>query len=569
MTFAAPKPGLLLEPGRSLAGEVEVVDIGLDCGRARIWHLDAKDLATRWPRPGPTAHKWQRAVWVIGGSPAMPGAPCLAADGAARGGASYAALSIPGLATAAPPVPVEAVLRPLPATGWGVSVGEQAERIKAIVIGPGLPTDPATGAEILTVARATAEARPELPLVLDGGAIDAIVADPTVLAGRSAPAVLTPHAGELARLLGHRPGPDRLAEGRALAAELGAVLVAKGPTTLAIAPDGEVLVSTAGDQRLATAGTGDVLAGLVGAGLAGGLDPLTAGGLAAELHGGAARAGHAVGFVARDLPPLVADLLTELALDRPAGSAGPGERAKAEGRGMSRSWVEIDLGAVAANVETLLAAASGAELCAVVKANGYGHGAVEVADAAIGAGASVLAVAQVAEGVALREAGFGEPIWVLSEPAPDEFEAAAAVALEPTLYSPAGVMAAARVGGMTVHLKIDTGMGRVGADPGEAVAIARQILSSERLALGSVWTHLACADEPDNPLTSDQLDRYEGVLAELEAARIEVIYRHAANSAGILAHARSHHDIVRAGIALYGLAPGPAVADRAPTSARP
>ena len=229
---------------------------------------------------------------------------------------------------------------------------------------------------------------------------------------------------------------------------------------------------------------------------------------------------------------------------------------------MSRSWVDIDLIAVAANVATLSALAPGSQLCAVVKANGYGHGAVEVANAALGAGATILAVAQVAEGVALRDAGIDAPVWVLSEPAPEEFDTAAANALEPTLCSPTGAMAAARVGGLAVHLMVDTGLGRVGAAPDEALAIARQILSTGRLALASVWTHLACADDPTNPLTNQQLDCYEQMLTGFDAAHIDVVYRHAANSAGVMAHPRSHYDVIRTGIALYGLAPSDALADR-------
>ncbi len=226
----------------------------------------------------------------------------------------------------------------------------------------------------------------------------------------------------------------------------------------------------------------------------------------------------------------------------------------------ARSWVDVDLDAVAANVATMRALAPDAELCAVVKADGYGHGAAAVADAAVAAGATWLAVAQVGEGVALREAGFAEPILVLSEPGPTEFEAAAGAGLDPTLYSPAGAMAAARVGGMTVHLKVDTGMGRVGCRPDETVALARQIGETGRLGLGSVWTHLACADDPDHPATDEQLDRYEAVLADLDRAGIGVRQRHAANSAGVLAHPRSHYDLVRCGLSLYGLAPSPAVA---------
>ncbi|MEL7210590.1 MAG: alanine racemase, partial [Actinomycetota bacterium] len=229
---------------------------------------------------------------------------------------------------------------------------------------------------------------------------------------------------------------------------------------------------------------------------------------------------------------------------------------------MTRSWVDVDLGAVARNVAALRAAAGGAELCAVVKANGYGHGVEEVADAAVTAGASWLAVAQVGEGVALREAGFAEPIVVLAEPEPHEFAAAATAGLEPTLYSPSGAMAAARVGGMSVHLKIDTGMGRVGAAPSEAVAVARQINSTGRLALASVWTHLACADDPEHPANDAQLEAYGEVLADLESARIEVPYRHAANSAATITNPASHYDIVRCGLSIYGLLPAPAMADR-------
>jgi len=312
VTFAALKPGLLLHPGRGLAGRVQVADIGLDTSGTRAWHLGPDDLAARWPRADATTHKWRRAVWIVGGGRAMPGAPSLAAAGAARAGAGYVAVSVPGLDAAGPPIPVEAVLRPVSDSvsgeGWAEEILAGHERFAALVIGPGLATDKATGRAVRAVVAATGDR----PLVLDGGAIDAIVADPSALAGRTVPAVLTPHDGELSRLLGQRPGPDRLAVARSVAAALGAVVLSKGPTTVAAHPDGRVLVSTAGDQRLATAGTGDVLAGVVGAGLAGGLDPLYAAGLGAELHGRAAGRGRAVGFVAGDLPLLVADHLASV-----------------------------------------------------------------------------------------------------------------------------------------------------------------------------------------------------------------------------------------------------------------
>ena len=240
---------------------------------------------------------------------------------------------------------------------------------------------------------------------------------------------------------------------------------------------------------------------------------------------------------------------------------------------VSRSWADIDLGAIVANAKALQAVAPSSELCAVVKANGYGHGAEAVARAAIDAGATRLAVAQVDEGLALREAGFDVPIWVLSEPLVGELASAAEVGLDVAVYSPEAIDAAATTPGLRLHLKIDTGMHRVGAAPQDAVALARRIELHPNLSLGSVWTHLASADidgelapqtgdGDGQTFTSRQLDRYEQVLADFETAGIEVPLRHAANSAGAIAHPRSHFDVIRCGIALYGLPPSLGLAPR-------
>lgn len=241
---------------------------------------------------------------------------------------------------------------------------------------------------------------------------------------------------------------------------------------------------------------------------------------------------------------------------------------------MSRSWADVDLGAIAANVKALRALAPTAEFCAVVKADGYGHGATAVAEAALAAGATRLAVAQVVEGAALRADGIDAPIWVLAEPEPGEFASAFAAELEPAVYSPAAIDAAAAAGGGTVHLKIDTGMHRVGAHPDDALDLARRVVEAPTLALGSVWTHLACADgDGERPsegggqpatATSRQLDTYEAVLAALTDAGIEVPRRHAANSAATITEPRSHFDVVRCGISLYGLPPSPGLDGRAP-----
>lgn len=230
-----------------------------------------------------------------------------------------------------------------------------------------------------------------------------------------------------------------------------------------------------------------------------------------------------------------------------------------------RAWADIDLDAVAANVAHLRDLVAPAAVCAVVKAGGYGHGAVPVARAAVAAGADWLAVAHVAEGEALREAGIHVPVLLLSEPDLALMGRVVAADLRPTLYTHAGIAAAsvaAETAGSTlhVHLKVDTGMRRVGADPVDAVARAKEIVGSPGLELDGVWTHLAVADEPDDPFTAEQLRRYDAVLDELAAAGTRPAVRHAANSAAAIAHPSARYDLVRCGIAVYGIAPSPAVA---------
>jgi len=232
----------------------------------------------------------------------------------------------------------------------------------------------------------------------------------------------------------------------------------------------------------------------------------------------------------------------------------------------TRAWAEVDLGAVAANVGELRRVVGGAEVWAVVKADGYGHGAGPVAGAALDAGAAGLAVAIVAEGVELREFGIDAPVLVLSEPHPDELGQCVAWQLQPTCYTTAGIAAAAaavaRLGVGTVlpvHLKLDTGMHRVGADPGDAEALARSVARADGLTLASVWTHCAVADDPDNPFTATQLTRFGDACDALAAANLTPPRRHAANSAGALCHPAARLDLVRAGIAVYGIAPAPGI----------
>jgi alanine racemase len=236
---------------------------------------------------------------------------------------------------------------------------------------------------------------------------------------------------------------------------------------------------------------------------------------------------------------------------------------------VARAWAEVSLDAIAANIEALRAVAAPAEVCAVVKADGYGHGAAPVARAALEAGASWLAVAQVPEATELRDGAIDAPVLLLSEPRASEVDEALAADMRITVYTAEMIdrlAAAAKTAPhpLAVHLKVDTGMRRVGAAPEDIVPLAKAIEAHASLMLEGLWTHCAVADEPDDPFTALQLERFEAVLADVAAAGIDVPLRHAANSAAAIAHPSSRYDLVRCGIAIYGIAPAPALAGAVP-----
>jgi alanine racemase len=231
---------------------------------------------------------------------------------------------------------------------------------------------------------------------------------------------------------------------------------------------------------------------------------------------------------------------------------------------MRPTWVEVDLDAIQANVRRLKALAPHATFMAVVKANGYGHGAVPVARAALEAGADWLGVASVEEGMDLRKAGVGAPILVLGHVQPGQADSVLLYNLRPAVYRMAlaqelSKWARAYRKKIAVHVKVDTGMGRIGLQPTEVVPFVQQIAALPGLEVEGLFTHFAVADEPENPMTREQIARYEDVLNALEEAGIRIPLRHTCNSAGIMLHPAGHYDMVRAGIALYGLPPDPGV----------
>ena len=257
VTFAATKPGLVFHPGAELAGTVEVADIGLDVSRARIHVVEALDVAAWLPKRDAEAHKWQSAVWVIGGSPGLEGAAVLTCRAANRAGAGYVRWSalgdVPSLLK-----PTEVVGTALPEFAWSTAVLDGASRFGALVIGNGLGLDEGLTDEIGTVVAGS-----PVPVVVDADALTLL--GTSAVDVTKATTILTPHDGEFARLYGRKPGPNRIADVRELAAHLGAIVLLKGSPTVVASPDGRVFLSASGDERLATLGTGDVLAGVIGA----------------------------------------------------------------------------------------------------------------------------------------------------------------------------------------------------------------------------------------------------------------------------------------------------------------
>jgi hydroxyethylthiazole kinase-like uncharacterized protein yjeF len=283
-TFNAAKPGLWIDPGKTLAGSVRVLDIGIPAGGPAdpAIGLISERVVGAIPRRGRASTKFAAgSLLVCGGSLGLTGAPCMASESAMRAGAGYVtALGPAALNAIFASKLLEVMTVPLPDEDGALNpagvdaVLERAERADAIVLGPGLGR--AAGA--LEFARAVAR-KVELPLLLDADGLNAHAGSLASLADRPAPTVLTPHAGELARLLdtdSAAVGARRLQSAREAASAAQAVVVLKGDDTLVAAPDGRVGVSRGGASALATAGTGDVLSGVIGAYLAKRMDPFAA-----------------------------------------------------------------------------------------------------------------------------------------------------------------------------------------------------------------------------------------------------------------------------------------------------
>lgn len=293
VTFGALKAGLLVGEGARRTGELRVVDIGLDATLpdAEVQVLEAADVAALLPTPGPADDKYTRGVTgLVAGSAAYPGAGVLATGAAADGGAGmvrYAGSAPDAIRARYPEVVVHAEAPP------------SELRVQAWVIGPGVGTDDSARAVLADVLST------DVPVIVDADAITLLGQSPELLAGRSAPTVLTPHDREFARIA-DGPSADRIGSARAAARELGATVLLKGDSTVVAAPDGRAWVNRTGTPWLGTAGSGDVLSGLIGSLLASGLEPPLAAAVGAYVHGVAGQLAATAG------PPTSADVLHSL-----------------------------------------------------------------------------------------------------------------------------------------------------------------------------------------------------------------------------------------------------------------
>lgn len=223
------------------------------------------------------------------------------------------------------------------------------------------------------------------------------------------------------------------------------------------------------------------------------------------------------------------------------------------------TWVEIDLSAIENNVRFIVQE-TGVQVMAVVKANGYGHGAVQAAQAALRGGATWLAVARIEEALELRQEGLKAPILLLGYTPPACMGEAILNDLSLTVWSAEQVQAAAIHANRankpaSLHLKVDTGMSRIGVQPEAARHLAEQIATSDGVTLEGIFTHFARADEADRATTDEQERLFIKALAELDSAGLRPPLVHCANSAASLTRPSAIFDLVRLGIAMYGLHP--------------
>jgi NAD(P)H-hydrate epimerase len=309
ITFGGLKPGIVLQPGRTYAGQITIVSLdlpvhlGVQVDEKTINVVTRNDVEQWVPPRAPITHKWKSGVRAIAGSKTMMGAAQLSCAAAYRAGAGIVHLSSIG---DTPEIisPLEVVYRSVSENHWANQCLSDIERFASALIGPGMGRGDELVEEVFQFV-----SRCPVPLVIDGDGLQILASSrdgqrrnmANFFAQRTAETVLTPHDGEFSALTGERPSADRIADTRKAAAALQAVVLLKGSTTVVAEPGGNVFCITNGDARLATAGSGDVLTGVIAALLAVGLDAFHAAAAGAFIHGNALERLPQCGVVASDI----------------------------------------------------------------------------------------------------------------------------------------------------------------------------------------------------------------------------------------------------------------------------
>ncbi len=227
---------------------------------------------------------------------------------------------------------------------------------------------------------------------------------------------------------------------------------------------------------------------------------------------------------------------------------------------MRPTFAEIDLSAIAHNVAAVKKRVHPAQVMAVVKADAYGHGVIPVARTAIANGASYLGVALIEEGIELRNSGFEQPILIFGGTIESQLKDFMTFNVEATVYTKNIALAFSRLSKkyqtpVTIHVKVDTGMGRVGVPWQEAVDFIEFVTSLEKIELKGLYTHFATSDERDKSFANLQFERFQQVIAQLDAKNIHIPLKHAANSGAILDMPETYLNLVRPGVMMYGYYP--------------
>lgn len=605
VTFAFEKPGHVLYPGCRYAGEVVCRQIGITqesfLGEEPKLYT-GQGAASRWL---PDREAWGNKgtfgkVLVIAGSLNMSGACELCAKSAYRTGAGMVKVVTPeeNRLIIQQKVP-EALLLTYRTQKDGTEtesreafeqeMEEQIERAfdwaDVIVIGPGTGTG--REAERLLGWSLT---KTRKPLVIDADGINLLAGRKPLLkyleehAGDGREIVMTPHAGEFARLCGRTV--EEVKEGilylaKELAARYGCVMAAKDArTVVASCRREEQYLNTTGNDGMATAGMGDVLTGIIGGLMAQGMTAEEAAEAGVYLHGMAGdlaaeetgRHGLMAGDVVRKLAKLQNPaVLPEAGTERKTGmqtEIRTKTKIQTETEEIpekySRIYASVDLDAIRLNMENMKKnIAPETKIMAVIKADGYGHGAAPVAkeleplDYLAG-----FAVATAEEAVILRKCGIRKPLLVLGYTFPCFYEEMIDYEIRPAVFRPdmieqLSACAEKRGRKAKVHIKVDTGMSRIGIRPDEeGMELVKKVLGTPGLELEGIFTHFARADERDKSAAEEQLSRFWRFTDRIEAETgYHIPVRHCSNSAGIVEMRKANMDMVRAGIILYGLWP--------------